>query len=94
MLVALVSLLVYGPMLVEAQRAAKAEHAQRARGGVEPAGDVYRTMQIAYPARFLAMIVEGAWRGAAAGPLFAAGLLLFIAGKALKWWAILTPGRF
>ena len=39
---ALVAFVVYAPMLVEARRAARNERAQRARGGVEPPGDVYR----------------------------------------------------
>ena len=51
-------------MLVEARRASANERAQRARGGVEPAGDVYTVMRVVYPAAFLAMFVEGALRGA------------------------------
>ncbi len=60
--------IVFVPMLVEAGRANRNERLQRARGGIEPPGDVYAVMRIAYPAVFLAMIAEGAWRqGAAAG---------------------------
>ena len=33
---------VFGTMAAEAVRAARNERAQRARGGIEPAGDVYR----------------------------------------------------
>src|ERR1043165_4749995 len=55
--------IVFGSMLVEARRAARNERAQRARGGIEPPGDVYRVMSFVYPAAFLAMIAEGAWRG-------------------------------
>ena len=51
-------------MLVEARRAraqrARAARARRHRA----AGDVYRLMQVAYPGAFLAMLVEGAVRGA------------------------------
>ncbi len=82
--------LVFGPMLVEARRAAVNERAQRTRGGVEPSGDVYALMQYAYPAAFLAMIAEGAFAGALAA--VAPGAALFAAAKALKWWAILTLG--
>jgi methyltransferase len=80
-------------MLVEARQAAHHERRQRALGGREPAGDVYNVMQVAYPGAFLAMIAEAALReGRASGLLFAAGLASFAAGKALKWWAILTLG--
>ena len=84
-------------MLVEARRAARNERTQRSRGGVEPPGDVYPVMRIAYPAAFLVMIAEGFWRQAQGGAVpdvrFATlGLALFVAAKALKWWAILTLG--
>ena len=58
--------IVFVPMLVEARRADRNERVQRARGGIEPPGDVYDVMRIAYPAVFLAMIAEGAWRSAPA----------------------------
>jgi methyltransferase len=89
---------VFVPMLVEARRANRNERVQRARGGIEPPGDVYRVMRLAYPGVFLAMIVEGAWWPADTAasmfdtPLALAGLALFVAGKALKWWAIATLG--
>ena len=64
--------LVFGLMLIEAQRAARNERAQRSRGGIEPPGDVYRLMQIAYPGIFAAMIAEGALaRRRAADDVFA-----------------------
>ena len=44
-------IVVFVPMLVEARRAARNERAQRARGGIEPAGDVYRVMRSPIPAR-------------------------------------------
>ena len=83
--------LVYLPMLIEAWVAARNERVQRARGGVEPHGDVYRVMRVAYPAAFAAMIAESAWDGTHA--LVLAGLIVFVAGKALKWWAIVTLGQ-
>ena len=93
MRVALVAALVFIPMLIEARRAAANERAQRARGGIEPSGDVYRVMQVAYPGAFLAMIVEGALRGAPSIAIAAAGCALFAAAKILKWWAIASLGR-
>ena len=90
--VSFVFAVVFAFMLVEARRAAANERAQRARGGVEPPGDVYALMQVIYPASFLVMLAEGAWRGAQ--PIFVAGAVLFAATKALKWWAILSLGPF
>ena len=84
--------IVFLPMLIEARRAASNERAQRGRGGVEPPHDVYTAMRVAYPAAFLLMIVDGALGGRPASPTIAAGLALFVAAKALKWWAIRTLG--
>jgi methyltransferase len=91
MLIAL-AVAVFGSMIVEARLAARHERAQIARGGLEPPADVYKLMRVAYPAVFAAMIGEGAWRGAAPPALLWAGGVLFVAAKALKWWAILTLG--
>ncbi len=90
----LIFVAVFGSMVVEARRAAVNERTQRARGGLEPPGDVYGLMQIAYPVSFLAMMAEGAWRGGAPSPFLAAGAVVFAAAKALKWWAILSLGPF
>jgi methyltransferase len=88
-------LLVAAFMILEARRAATNEHVQRARGGIEPSGDVYRLMQLAYPGIFVAMLVEGALGGGTiAGGWFVAGLAIFAAAKLLKWWAIATLGPF
>jgi methyltransferase len=88
---------VFVPMLVEAHRAARNEHEQRSRGGIEPHGDVYSMMRIAYPAAFLVMIAEGVWRNAQGEPaswqMAIVGLALFLIAKALKWWAILSLGQ-
>jgi methyltransferase len=93
---AIISAVVFAPMILEARRAASNERAQRARGGLEPQGDrtVYRVMQVAYPGVFAAMIAEALARGEPTGAWFAAGLASFGVAKALKWWAILTLGRF
>jgi methyltransferase len=85
--------IVFVPMLVEARRASRNERLQRARGGIEPPGDVYAVMRIAYPAVFLAMIAEGAWRQAALAQFAVSGFLVFLLAKALKWWAIRSLGR-
>lgn len=82
--------LVFIPMLIEARLAAVNERAQLARGGVEPPGDVYAIMCIAYPFFFLGMIAEGAvWPGHG---YLVTGLALFVTAKLLKWWAIASLG--
>ena len=91
MITALLLVLVFVPMLVEARRAAQNERRQLARGGIEPAGDVYQVMRIAYPGVFLAMIAEGYWRGVPFAFVIA-GFVIFVLSKALKWWAITSLG--
>jgi methyltransferase len=86
------ALVVFLPMVVEAAVSARHDRALRARGAVEPPGDVYRTMQLAYPAAFLALIAEGAWRGADADTLAVSGAAVFLVAKALKYWAIASLG--
>ena len=51
-------------------------------------------MRVVYPVAFLLMIGEGALRGGASIAVATTGLVLFVAAKALKWWAILTLGEF
>lgn len=87
-----VALVVVAFLIVEAVRADKNERGLRARGGIEPAGDVYRLMRFAYPGAFLAMLVEGSFRGFPSQPLVIAGAFVFMFAKALKWWAILSLG--
>ena len=67
------ALIVFVPMLIEALRAAANERVQRARGGIEPADDIYPAIRIAYPSAFLAMLVELALRGTPGSLVFAAG---------------------
>ena len=68
------------------------EQQLRARGAVEPPGDVINAMRWAYPVSFVAMGVEGAMVGPAPGAILAAGLVLFGLAKALKVWAIASLG--
>jgi methyltransferase len=64
----------------------------RARGAVEPPGDVYMLMQWAYPLAFVAMALEGAVLGPAPPPLLGLGLGVFGLAKTLKAWAIASLG--
>ena len=83
---------IFLPMLAETWRSARNDRILRAQGAVEPAGDVYRVMALAYPGAFVAILLEGALRGAGGDRLFAAGMLGFAAAKALKYWAIAALG--
>ena len=85
---------IFGLMLIEAQRARRNERVQRARGGIEPVSDaaVYAVMRVAYPAAFASMLLERTARGAPPSDLFVIGAAVFVAAKALKWWAILELG--
>jgi methyltransferase len=90
----LLALLAFVPMILEAVVSSRNERALRAMGAVEPPDDVYRMMQIVYPACFLAMIGEGWARGTDIDRVIASGAALFLAAKALKYWAISSLGRY
>lgn len=79
-------------MLAEAAVSRRHERTLRAMGAVEPTGDVYALMQVVYPACFLAILLESFLRGRTAEDVTAAGIALFAAAKALKYWAIATLG--
>lgn len=83
---------VSGIMLAEARLSARHERGLRARGAIEPSDDVYRIMQVAYPACFVLMAFDGAIGGVASRPMWLAGAALFAAAKALKYWAVVALG--
>ena len=93
-LIVVAAVVVFAFMALEARRASRNERAQRAHGGIEPPDDVYRWMQVAYPGAFAAMLLEGTLRHAPPASLATAGVVVFALAKALKWWAIVTLGRF
>ncbi len=68
------------------------ERQLRAKGAVEPPGDVIAIMRWAYPLSFVAMTIEGALVGPSPDAFLAGGLVLFGLAKALKVWAILSLG--
>lgn len=98
--VALAGGIVLGLLLAEARVSRDHERRLLARGATCPTGDGYRLMAFVYPGAFLAMTAEGLWRARAlpvdvpaGGPEWvASGVLLFIASKALKYWAIVSLG--
>jgi methyltransferase len=79
-------------MAGEAVLSAFNERQLRARGAVEPAGDVINAMRFAYPLAFVAMGIEGALTGPAPREVMMYGLALFGLAKALKLWAIASLG--
>ena len=68
------------------------ERQLRARGAIEPHGDVISLMRFAYPGAFIAMGIEGALAGPATPDVLIFGLALFGLAKALKVWAISSLG--
>jgi len=92
MVALLVLALAFVPMAFEARLAAQHDRALRAAGAVEPHDDVYRWMQVIYPAAFLCMAGEAAVRHAQFNRTLSAGIAIFIAAKAIKYWAIATLG--
>ena len=98
--VAFVGAVVIGCLLAETRVSRANERRLRQRGAVAPDGDVYQIMAVLYPAAFLAMAAEGLWRAAQEPPApttgpnwLVSGVLLFLASKALKYWAIRTLGE-
>lgn len=95
---------IIGLLLAEARVSWRHERLLRARGAVEPPGDVHWALALLYPSAFVLMGAEGMYRAAvlasAAGPAspagpswFLSGAMLFAVSKALKYWAIRTLGE-
>jgi methyltransferase len=92
MMVIAAGCIVFTAMLLETAVSARHERTLRAMGAVEPDGDVYRAMAVVYPGAFAAMLLEGWWRGAPIDAWFYGGAAVFVASKALKYWAIASLG--
>jgi methyltransferase len=80
-------------MIAENRISRRHERALRARGAVEPAGDVFAWMRIVYPLAFVVPALEGWMRPGVPSAAWGTGLALFAAAKALKYWAIASLGR-
>ena len=91
---ALLAVVVAPWLLLETWRSRRHERALRAAGAIEPTDDVYAWMRVVYPGMFVAMTAEGMLAPPACATLVAIGIAVFLAGKLLKWWAILSLGRF
>ena len=93
LVVSLVSLvLVLLVMHAEQQHSLRNERALLEHGAVEPADDVYPTMRWTYPAAFVVMAIEGALFGPPPGMTTVIGVVVLVAAKALKFWAIQSLG--
>ncbi len=90
--IALSALLVVAFLILETLRSRANERALRARGAIEPAGDLYGAMAAAYPLALLAPFASAIRSGPATAPVWAAGVVVFLAAKALKFWAIHALG--
>jgi methyltransferase len=93
---------IIGLMLAETRVSMRNEAALRAQGAVAPPGDVYLMLSLVYPAAFVLMGAEGVWRASQVAAVvssatepswFAAGVVLMVASKGLKYWAIAHLGQ-
>jgi len=93
---------IIGLLIAETRISWRNERALRARGAIEPAGDVLWALAALYPSSFVIMGIEGLYRAAESAPSaatdagpswLASGVLLFVASKALKYAAIRALGE-
>lgn len=84
---------IFGLMAAEWRVSTRHEARLTELGATEPPEPQYFLMAVAYPLSFLLMGVEAWWRHAGIGAAFVAGALLFVAAKALKFWAIGSLGE-
>ncbi len=77
-------------MLGELWLSMRHERILLARGAFAPPDPVYSSMRLAYPGVFVAMAVEGMVSPPVSANLLTAGIAVFVAGKAVKAWAIAT----
>jgi methyltransferase len=84
--------IVFVIMLVELRISLAHERELFRAGAIEAPDPVYATMRWAYPGTFVAMALEGLVTASPPGLLTVAGAAVFIAGKALKVWAIASLG--
>ncbi len=89
---ALALAVVFGTMGLEALRSAANERALLARGARLVSDPSFSWMRLAYPAGFLATCLEGWWRGVSWNGWVATGVVIFAAGKLVKYAAIATLG--
>ena len=84
---------IFGLMAAEWRVATRHEARLTELGATDPPEPQYVLMAVAYPLSFLLMGAEAWWRQAGIGGAFVSGVLLFVAAKALKYWAIGSLGE-
>jgi len=87
-----VTVVVFSTMIGEAALAWANERVLLARGATIVPDPSFRWMRIAYPIGFLAVILEGWWRGVQWQGWMALGVAIYLLGKAVKYAAIATLG--
>lgn len=92
MTVVFLTVLIFVPMLLEARLAHRNEAALIAQGAREPEDDVFPVMRVVYPLCFAAMLAEGWYRARMPSDFFLTGASIFLAAKALKYWAVASLG--
>jgi methyltransferase len=92
MTVAIAGVVIVVTMLLETRLSVAHERVLRREGAREPADDVYPLMRAVYPSAFACMLAEGFWRQPAIDAAVVAGTVIFIAAKAIKYWAMATLG--
>lgn len=85
--------LIFGFMAAEWRVSLRHEARLTELGATDPPEPQYLWMSLAYPLSFLLMGAEAWWRQASIGGPFLSGALLFVAAKALKYWAIGSLGE-
>ena len=88
----IVTIVVFGTMIGEAVLASANERVLLAHGARIVPDPSFRWMRVAYPAGFLAVIVEGWWKGVQWQGWMALGVAIYLLGKAVKYAAIATLG--
>lgn len=79
-------------LMIELRLSRVHERQLRARGAIAPDDPAYATMRWVYPGAFVAMAIEGALSGIPRPAIVETGILVFLASKLLKAWAIRTLG--
>jgi methyltransferase len=79
-------------LLLENMRSRINERALRRQGAIEPPGDPYIPIAVVYVGGFVAMALEGWWRGGASRPWLALGLATFTLSKLIKLWVVRALG--
>jgi methyltransferase len=79
-------------MTIELRLSRTHERQLLARGAVAPDDPAYAAMRWVYPGAFVAMALEGAFTRIPRPAIVETGILVFLASKLLKAWAIHTLG--